>query len=412
VVARATWIICSLVALFASGCAGSIRRDAPHVGEVDAVPVGFPNTVRISNDSRSAFEARSPKILEQIRTAAGGSPVNILALSGGGVGAAFGAGALVGWTRSATRPDFQVVTGVSAGALIAPFAFLGPGWDDKLADIFSGSRTQHLLQSHWTGVLFGASVYRGKPLFDLVDRYVTVDLLRAVAEEAAKGRLLMIATTDLDKEQTVIWNLGIIAAQGGESARRLFRDVIIASCSIPGLYPPVLIRVTQSGTLHDEMHVDGGTTSALFIAPELANLIPLDSARLEGANTFVIVNGPLGAPSQTTPLRTTSILERSIIATLHTSSLEGVELALALAQRAGMQLRITEIPNDYPYVGPLDVEPARMKALYDFGMRCAQQQQLWATAVELLDRVERARLTSAAAPTECPGPTQVQRAGD
>jgi len=157
VVARATWIICSLVALFASGCAGSIRRDAPHVGEVDAVPVGFPNTVRISNDSRSAFEARSPKILEQIRTAAGGSPVNILALSGGGVGAAFGAGALVGWTRSATRPDFQVVTGVSAGALIAPFAFLGPGWDDKLADIFSGSRTQHLLQSHWTGVLFGAS---------------------------------------------------------------------------------------------------------------------------------------------------------------------------------------------------------------------------------------------------------------
>jgi predicted acylesterase/phospholipase RssA len=260
--------------------------------------------------------------------------------------------------------------------------------------------------------LFGASVYRGKPLFDLVDRYVTVDLLRAVAEEAAKGRLLMIATTDLDKEQTVIWNLGIIAAQGGESARRLFRDVIIASCSIPGLYPPVLIRVTQSGTLHDEMHVDGGTTSALFIAPELANLIPLDSARLEGANTFVIVNGPLGAPSQTTPLRTTSILERSIIATLHTSSLEGVELALALAQRAGMQLRITEIPNDYPYVGPLDVEPARMKALYDFGMRCAQQQQLWATAVELLDRVERARLTSAAAPTECPGPTQVQRAGD
>ena len=370
------------------------------------MPVGFPGAIRISEDSRGAFEARAPKILGEIREAAGGGPVNILALSGGGVGAAFGAGALVGWTRSGTRPDFQVVTGVSAGALIAPFAFLGPDWDDRLADIFSGTRTQHLMQVHWLGALFGASVYRGKPLFKLVDRYVTADLLRAVAAQAAKGRRLMIATTDLDKEQTVIWNLGVIAAQGGESARRLFRDVIIASCSIPGLYPPVLIRVTQSGKLHDEMHVDGGTTSALFIAPELANLIPLDSNLLQGGRAYVIVNGPLGAPSHTTPLRTVPILERSLIATLHAGSLEAVELALSLAQRGGMQLWITDIPNDYPYIGPLDVEPVRMKALYEFGVRCGQQQQLWATALELLDRVERARLATAPAPTECPGPAQ------
>ena len=169
--ARATWIICSLAAVAIPGCAASSRKDAPHVGDGAAVPVGVPGTVRISDDSRSAFEARAPKILAQIREAAGSGRVNILALSGGGVGAAFG-----------------------AGALIAPFAFLGPGWDDKLTDIFSGMRTQHLLQWRWLGALLGTSVYRGKPLFDLVDRYVTPDLLQAVAAEAAKGRRLMIAS--------------------------------------------------------------------------------------------------------------------------------------------------------------------------------------------------------------------------
>ena len=344
-----------------------------------------------------------PRVLEQIHAAASGGPLNVLALSGGGVGAAFGAGALVGWSRLGTRPEFQVVTGVSAGALIAPFAFLGPLWDDRLTDIFSGERTQHLLQSHWLGAFFGASIYRGEPLFKLVDRYVTDELLRAVAAEAAKGRRLLIATTDLDREETVIWNLGTVAAQGGESARRLFRDVIIASCSIPGLFPPVMVRVTKSGASFDEMHVDGGTTSPLFIAPELANLLPAKGALLEGANVYIIVNGQIGTQVLTTPIKTTPIVRRSIEAALNGNALEAVEIAWSLAQRNGMQLRITEIPNDYPYRGPLDVQPVRMKALFDYGVRCAQQQELWTTSLELLDRIERSRLGSVGATVQCPG---------
>jgi len=401
--ARAALLIGSSLALVATGCAGLTRRDAPHVGYADAVPVGFSGDIRIIDDSRHAFEARMPRVLEQIHAAASGGPLNVLALSGGGVGAAFGAGALVGWSRLGTRPEFQVVTGVSAGALIAPFAFLGPLWDDRLTDIFSGERTQHLLQSHWLGAFFGASIYRGEPLFKLVDRYVTDELLRAVAAEAAKGRRLLIATTDLDREETVIWNLGTVAAQGGESARRLFRDVIIASCSIPGLFPPVMIRVTKSGASFDEMHVDGGTTSPLFIAPELANLLPAKGALLEGANVYIIVNGQIGTQVLTTPIKTTPIVRRSIEAALNGNALEAVEIAWSLAQRNGMQLRITEIPNDYPYRGPLDVQPVRMKALFDYGVRCAQQQELWTTSLELLDRIERSRLGSVGATVQCPG---------
>lgn len=238
------WI---LIAGLACACAGNLRKEAPRLGSGVALPIGFPSTVRIVDDTRDAFETRATRILNQVRAAARGGPVNVLALSGGGSGAAFGAGALVGWTRQGTRPEFQIVTGVSAGALIAPFAFLGPKWDEQLTDAYSGARTRHLFKPRWLGALFGASVYRGKPLVDLVDRYVTGDLLHAVAAEAANGRLLLIATTDLDKEQTVIWNLGVIAAHGGDNARKLFRDVIVASASIPGVFPRSLFMSQRQG---------------------------------------------------------------------------------------------------------------------------------------------------------------------
>jgi patatin-like phospholipase/acyl hydrolase len=191
-----------------------------------AVPERFSSDVRVVDDTRRAFEARAPQILAQINAAAWNQSINVLAVSGGSVG---------------------------AGTLIAPFAFLGPAWDKQLIDVFSGTRTRNLLQLNFMGALFEASIYRGKPLLEMVDRYVTAELLRAVAAESAKGRKLLVATTDLDKEQTVIWNLGVIAAQGGEGARRLFRDIVVASASIPGIFPPVLIRVTHSGTVFDEM---------------------------------------------------------------------------------------------------------------------------------------------------------------
>ncbi len=331
----------------------------------------------------------------------------MLALSGGGSGAAFGAGALVGWTRQGTRPEFQIVTGVSAGALIAPFAFLGPKWDEQLTDAYSGARTRHLFKPRWLGALFGASVYRGKPLVDLVDRYVTGDLLHAVAAEAANGRLLLIATTDLDKEQTVIWNLGVIAAHGGDNARKLFRDVIVASASIPGVFPPVLIHVAASGSTYDEMHVDGGTTSPLFIAPEFASVLQVDSSALHGAHVYIVVNGKFGTQTQTTPDRMVPIVKRSITAALQRGTLAAVEVALSVAERNDMQLRVTEVPNDYPFLGPLDVDPSRMKALFDFGVRCALEERLWTTPVELLEQREAgpAHVDAAACPAPAKSPS-------
>jgi patatin-like phospholipase/acyl hydrolase len=301
-----------VAALPVIGCV-TIRKAAPIAPEAVA-PIGFPHSVRVVRRTPQIFEERDAPRIPRLASVADGTRLNILALSGGGAGGAFGAGVLVGWSRAGTRPDFQIVTGVSAGALIAPLAFLGPSWDGVLEEAFSGSQTEHLLQRDAMGALFGSSIYRGGPLAALVDHYVTDKLIRAVAAEAAKGRLLLVATTNLDTEQTTIWDLTRIATQGGEPGRQLFRDVLIASASVPGIFPPVLIRVEESGKQFDELHVDGGTTASFFIGPDIAEFVPNASTTLRGGNLYVILNEQLGATTKTTPIRTLAIFKRAIAA--------------------------------------------------------------------------------------------------
>jgi hypothetical protein len=367
---RAGWLgLMLLVAL--SACTSVARREAPLLSSRDAVPIGFPREVMYVDDGRQDSAANATRLLWRIRQSASGGHINVLALSGGGSGVAFGAGALVGWTRSGTRPEFQIVTGVSAGALLAPLAFLGPSWDHTVSEAFSGAQTQHLLQSQWVHAWFGASVYRGEPLVELVDRYVTDELLRAVAAEYLRGRVLLVGTTDLDHKRTVIWDMGRIAVEGGERARRLFRDILVASASIPGVFPPVLVRVSESGHEFDEMHVDGGTTSPFFIAPETGPLSAGELRALEGATVYVIVNGQLGGSTVTTPVRTVSIFRRGLDAALESSSRAAVEEALTTSNQADMTLRVSEIPDDYPIASWLDMGRANMGALFDLGQRGA-----------------------------------------
>jgi len=240
-------------------------------------------------------------------------------------------------------------------------------------------------------------------LVKLVDHYVTDELVRAVAAEAGKGRLLLVATTDLDRERRVIWDMGSIAAAGGERARRLFRDVLVASASIPGVFPPVLIRVEESGVEFDEMHVDGSTTAPFFIEPEKAAVVPGGYGELKGANVYVIVNAQLGGTAVTTPVRTVSIVKRGVDAALASSSRAAVEVALSLSDRAGMTLRVSQIPDDYPFPGLLDMQQVTMSALFEFGVRCALQGGLWGSAAHALAGASQSNATKLShAPTDCP----------
>ncbi len=385
-----------------AGCTGMTRSERPGRSYADAVPAGFPGSVRVVGDTQQSFEARTAELLPRVAAAAGGAPVSILALSGGGAGGAFGAGALVGWSRAGTRPEFQIVTGVSAGALIAPLAFLGPAWDPVLEDAFSGTRTGHLLQRRWLGAYLGSSVYRGEPLAALVDGYVTRALLEAIAAEAARGRMLLVATTDLDTEQTHIWNLTAIASQGGERARRLFRDVLIASASIPGVFPPVLIPVEDSGRAFDELHVDGGTTASLFVAPEIAGFLPDPLTPLRGASLYVIVNGQLGTNPHMTPIGALEIVKRGIAAGMNSGARAELQIAQSFARRNDMSIRATDIPGEYPFSGPLDLRPATMRALFDYGARCALDGRLWSTPLAIVQASARARVAADGGSANCP----------
>jgi hypothetical protein len=393
-----------LAALSIAACSGPARREHPIYWYDTGTPVGFPETVRSVAEDRASFEKNTERFVAHVRLASGGGSINVLALSGGGAGAAFGAGALTGLSRAGIRPTFHVVTGVSAGALTAPFAFLGPAWDAELTESFSGQQSAHLVQFSLSGLLFGSSTFKGKPLADLVNHYATEDMVQAVAVEAAKGRLLLIATTDLDSERTVIWDMGAIAMHGGPAALKLFRQVLIASASIPGLFPPVMIPVETSGTILEEMHVDGSTTASMFIAPEIASVLPDELRVLQGANIYVIANGQYGAATITTRLRTTAIAKRGIQASLHSSTRGAILATLALAMRNDMHFNVTAIPDDYPYHGLLDLKPDRMHALFTFGADCAMRGELWTTPEGLLQRSFRASMTLPGSTPGCPEP--------
>ena len=238
-------------------------------------------------------------------------------------------------------------------------------------------------------ILFNTGVYQSKPLVDFVDHFVTDEMIGEVAAQAALGRLLLVATTDLDKEETVIWDMGQIAAHGGVAARTLFRDVLVASASIPGVFSPVIIPVESQGVRYDEMHVDASATVPFFIAPALAYVLPIDPNVLKGSNIYVLVNGQLGVIPETTRVNTISILSRSLSAELNHMTKTEIALTSEFAQKYGMNLRLTAIPTDYPFHGPLEFHESTSRQLFDYGADCAREARLWTTVEQSIARNER-----------------------
>lgn len=399
-------VAAGLLALGAFACATVSRKPAPKFA-ADARPAGLKVEVRSAGLDEARIAAVSQEVVAHLRAAATDGTMDMLALSGGGAGGAFGAGVLVGMSEHGDRPQFEIVTGVSAGAIIAPFAFLGPAWDAKLSEALAGEDTGRVLQRRTIDLLFSDSLYRGRPLADFIRRVASDELIDAVARETEKGRLLLVATTDLDKGSMIIWNMGAIALQRTAAARRLFRDVLRASTSIPAIFPPVLIRVESDGRPFDEMHVDGGTTVPFFVAPEIAHIVPGRIAGLAGTNLFVLMNTQLGQLPDTVPGRIGPIIERSFTAVLNAMARKELQVALAFAREHEMSSRVTSIPIDYPFGGAIDFKPGDMAALFAYGERCARQGLVWTTPSEALRRAQTAiRGTASKSPAGVPCPLQ------
>ena len=190
---------------------------------------------------------------------------DLLVLSGGGSTGAFGAGLLSGWTKAGARPTFKIVAGVSTGALQATAAFLGPHCDHVLREIFTSYRTPEVYTTrHPLGALTQDAACDSAPLKRLIDRYMTAAMLERVARAHAAGRRLFVGTTNLDASRFVVWDMGAIASSGRPDALRRYRKVLLASCAVPLLLPPVYFDVDAGGRACSEMHADGGMRQVLL----------------------------------------------------------------------------------------------------------------------------------------------------
>jgi predicted acylesterase/phospholipase RssA len=284
---------------------------------------------------------------------------------------------LVGSTSRGTQPEFAVVTGVSAGALLAPFAFLGADWNAQLTEIFTSGATDGLLQRRVFGAVFGSSLYSAAPLRRLIERYAGDDMIAAVASEAAKGRLLLVATTDLASGEPVIWDLGSVALHGGRDAKGLFQTLLLASASIPGMLPPVVVEFRSQGRTHVETHIDGGVTLPFFIAPAAADLPHLTPGTPHPPIVRVIIDGPLRDVPRRTHVNAFAIFRRSLSDGLSHVTRARLQATVEAMRQRGIALDYAAIPTSYRRSGAFDFDTATQRALFKYAAQCASDGRLW-----------------------------------
>jgi len=304
-----------------------------------------------------------------------------LALSGGGADGAYGVGVLNGWSAAGTRPAFSVVSGVSTGGLIAPFAFLGSQYDDTLRELYTSGIAESLLSDpSIMRVLFSSGLFGNTRLRELVARYVGPEIMAQVARENTKGRRLLVVTTDLDTQRTAIWDMGKIAAVGTPEALKLFRDVMAASASIPLVFPPIMIEAEGQGRKFQEMHVDGGVTAPVLTLPEAL----LFQGRLPGnakMDIYILVNKKIERNFELVSNSTIDVASRSLSAITQSQTRSIIFSTYDFAKRNRLGFHLSYIARDYPAPPSEGFDTAYMRALYQYGYEKAASGQAWASTL-------------------------------
>jgi predicted acylesterase/phospholipase RssA len=388
-IARLALGLVALVILAAvGGCATPAARNAVPLALVEQAEVRGLKATRFWGDETGTgkladVSARLPnmKAVAIAEKRENGRPVvNFLALSGGGADGAFGAGLLVGWSEAGTRPKFQVVTGVSTGAIIATFAFLGPRYDDSLREVFTQYATGQLLETQLlSGIFGGAALADSAPLAGLIAKYVDQAMLDEVAREYRSGRMLLIGTTNLDAQRPVIWNMGEIAASGHPDAINLFRKVILASASIPGVFPPVTIDVAADGQVFEEMHVDGGPTRQVFLTPAQLSLRDFDVFydKPPVRHIYIIRNAKLSPDYEPAQANALAITAKTITTLIMNQSQGDLLRIYTTAKRGGADFNLAAIPTEFQMAQKEPFDRAYMQELFKKGMELARDGYKW-----------------------------------
>lgn len=380
-------ILCSLSALLLA-CSPPQRLTAvPNELYTDAAVPGMAN-VRyfIDADPQPIIEHAFQSIeRERAWRAKSGQSVDLppavfLAVSGGGDNGAFGAGLLVGWSQTGNRPEFKIVTGISTGALIAPFAFLGPDYDDQLREVFTTISAKDILKKRGLlGIVFGESAADNAPMWNLVRKHADAAMLQAIGEEYDKGRLLLIATTNLDAQRPVVWNIGEIAKSDHPKALELFHSVLIASAAIPGAFPPVMIDVTVDGQTYQEMHVDGGTIAQVFIYPPSINVE--EAAQKFGVQRerelYIIRNARLDPEWATVERYIFDIAGRAISTLIQNQGVGDLYQIFLTAERDNIDYNLAFIPSTFDAVHKEAFDTEFMNKLFDLGFAMAKAGYPW-----------------------------------
>ena len=378
-----------LVTLALAACS-FIPRDSFTAQEQSIARIpGIPNArFWVDGTSEELRDFLRGSVLAGATTAAGS--FDVLAISGGAYDGAYGAGVIGGWTAAGARPKFAIATGVSAGALIAPLAFLGPEYDDEIKEAFAGGVAQVLGDLGGIFSLLGTSDLRRQHLVDLVDKFVDARLLRAIANEHARGRRLYIVTTNLDAQRGVVWDMGAIASAGPEY-RELFRDVLVASASIPGIFGPTFIEVEANGRRFREMHVDGGATTQVFILPDvvLATGMGLSNPKSASTRIWVVINNHITPQFEVVEAGLLPTISRSF-STLIKNDAKDTLFATARVV-GGERFNLTWIDGGFqdvlkanPGVTP-GFNAAYMQLLYRYGYDKALSGRLWSKQAPLAE---------------------------
>lgn len=370
--AKAIASICVAALIILSGCTTS-GRPVYNADEAERAQIaGFEN-IRVHVD-----DPRPPEPAYDLwRPETNQAKPTMLAMSGGGAGGAFSVGVLSAWTELGTRPRFDVITGVSTGALIAPFAFLGPEYDELLRRLYLSDQAGSLVDINWRGLgILSSSLLRGDELRRMVEESITPTVLSRIAREHRAGRRLLVMTTNLDTQRAVIWNIGEIASSGRAEALPLVRQILIASASVPGVFPPVSITAMVDGKQIEELHSDGGSSAQFFTLPESLITAPNYSGKTN-LHIYVIVNNTLMPEFSMSGRKALPILGRSYTILMKTQAKLGLIALYNFAQRSGADLDIASIDVEAPYSMTDPLNPQYMRTVYRNGYQRCLSQDLW-----------------------------------
>jgi hypothetical protein len=380
-------VLFSAVATFAmGGCAGTERLTAvPQDMTVRALPLGLANARFFPVTQSAELIAEGTKAVQRQRQALGLAkdaampPTQFLALSGGGDDGAFGAGLLVGWSDAGTRPEFQLVTGVSTGALIAPLAFLGTRYDPELRAVYTTISADDVYKKRFfTSALFDDALSDTTPLWLLISRSVDERMMAELATEYRKGRLLFIGTTNLDAQRPCLWNIGAIADSGRPGALHLIRQILRASSAIPGMFQPVLIDVELDGRKYQELHVDGGAIAQMFLYPPN---IALRNQPYRNRKAYLILNARENPEWTATEPQTLTIVGRAISTMIKHSGTNDILRLYVTTQRDGVDYNLAAIGDDFTTPHPAEnFDKAYMNAEFDYAYRLARHGYPWKKA--------------------------------